>query len=235
MVVEKVYFIQAASGLVKIGRSTDVPRRKKALQLAHGERLKLLGAIPGGAVLERQFHERWAHLRQTGEWFLPAPELLRAIDKELAAPQLDLAGAKPRLNSKTGTERERLAQGLIDFFRARHPKQTSLRVAEETGIPEQTIRKWLDRSSAPNVMYFEPLLMTYGPSFLAAVWPSNELPSWLREAIALEQAQMLMSRIKSDMTALDDALAVARRGDIAEPLVAFAESRAAVSTEEPRP
>lgn len=235
MVVEKVYFIQAASGLVKIGRSTDVPRRRKALQLAHGERLKLLGAIPGGAVLERQFHDRWSHLRQTGEWFSPAPELLRAIDQALAAPQLDLVGAKPRLNSKTGTERERLAQGLVDFFKVRHLKQTSIRVAEETGIPEQTIRKWLERSSAPNVMYFEPLMMTYGPSFLAAIWPVKELPSWLREAIALEQAQTLIDRIKSDMTALDGALATARRGDVADPLVAFAESRTAAATQEPRP
>lgn len=230
--VEKVYFIQAPSGLIKIGRSTDVTRRKKALQLAHGERLKLLGAVPGGAILEREFHDRWASLRQTGEWFKPAPDLLADIKRTLDAPQFDLA-SKPRLNARTGADRERIAQNLIDYFKQRHPTNTATEVALDTGIPVDTVRKWMERASAPSVMYFEPLMLAYGPTFMAAVWPVAELPEWLREAIAIEQAEMLMDRIRSDMTALDAALGSTRRGDIAAPIAEYARSRSELETTTP--
>lgn len=223
---EKVYFIQAPSGLIKIGRSTDVPRRKKALQTAHGERLKLLGTIPGGVALEREFHDRWESLRQSGEWFRPTPEFLADIKRALDAPQFDLGQAKHRLNSRTSPERDRLAKNLIAYFKDRHPSNTAAGVARDTGIPESTVKKWMDRTSAPSAMFFEPLLHAYGPTFLAAMWPASDLPDWLREAIAIEQAEALMGRIQADMAGLRAALGVAREGGIERSLAEFVRNSA---------
>src|SRR5262249_6006144 len=42
--------------------------------------LKLLAAVPGGATEEAELHQRFTALRERGEWFLAAPELLAFIE-----------------------------------------------------------------------------------------------------------------------------------------------------------
>ena len=78
----KTYFIQGAqTGLVKIGRtSLRIGYRFTALQVGSPDLLILLKITEGDR--EKEFHKRFAHLRQHGEWFTPAPELLEFI-KEL--------------------------------------------------------------------------------------------------------------------------------------------------------
>jgi hypothetical protein len=51
-----------------------------------GDDLVLLGTVPGSTEIERQYHQRFAHLREQGEWFRADPELLTAIDAERSAP-----------------------------------------------------------------------------------------------------------------------------------------------------
>jgi hypothetical protein len=77
-----VYFLQAgARGAIKIGTSTNLQSRIDTLQTAHPEPLRLLATVPGGVAIERVFHAAFAAHRKQGEWFEPAPELLRAIDE----------------------------------------------------------------------------------------------------------------------------------------------------------
>lgn len=73
-----VYFA-GAGGQIKIGWSRKVASRLAQLQVGCASPLKLLGTIPGGRATERRIHERFAHLRLTGEWFTAAPELLAFI------------------------------------------------------------------------------------------------------------------------------------------------------------
>lgn len=78
-----VYFIQCgAYGPIKIGVTTGNPYCRLALlQTGCPERLDLLGVIfPCDPTKEGELHAQFAHLRIRGEWFAPAPELLKFID-----------------------------------------------------------------------------------------------------------------------------------------------------------
>lgn len=71
-----VYFAQSLNGgLIKIGFAVDPVRRLKALATGSSEPLAFLGQTPGTRFTERKIHEQFAHLRERGEWFRPAPEL----------------------------------------------------------------------------------------------------------------------------------------------------------------
>jgi hypothetical protein len=75
-----IYFIQAGSrGLVKIGFSGGHPRQRMAcLQIGSPVKLRLIGMSPGNQKDEAEWHRRFAHLREHGEWFRWAGDLRRA-------------------------------------------------------------------------------------------------------------------------------------------------------------
>lgn len=70
-----VYFIKNASGLVKIGWTSDIDRRVKFIARAEQSELEVLATIPGGANLERKLHIRFAADRIRGEWFTLSPDI----------------------------------------------------------------------------------------------------------------------------------------------------------------
>ena len=70
-----VYFIQFGDR-IKIGFTSDLKRRMQVLP--HD---KVLAVIAGTMTDERRCHEKFAHLRLTGEWFSAGPELLKFINK----------------------------------------------------------------------------------------------------------------------------------------------------------
>lgn len=75
-----VYFIQQGdSGAIKIGCSKNPAQRLQSLQTGHSEPLRLLTCAVGSQAQERALHDRFAHLRVSGEWFRPAEELLAYI------------------------------------------------------------------------------------------------------------------------------------------------------------
>lgn len=75
-----VYFVRAG-GLIKIGVSNDIAHRLTALKAMSPVPIALLASIPGDAKDERRLHEQFAHLRQHGEWFTAANELIDYIGK----------------------------------------------------------------------------------------------------------------------------------------------------------
>lgn len=84
---EVVYFCRR-EGLIKIGVSTNVPRRMAAIskggQMPSGMTVgpvDLLATTPGGYQLESRLHAQFADARVDGEWFQPVPALLRLIDR----------------------------------------------------------------------------------------------------------------------------------------------------------
>lgn len=65
---EVVYFI-AAKDRVKIGRTTNLRARLSSLQIANPAALRLIGAIPGGPLVERSIQKELAAFAVSGEWF----------------------------------------------------------------------------------------------------------------------------------------------------------------------
>lgn len=78
----KVYFAQAGDkGLIKIGYSTNHIDRIKTLTTGVPEQINIIAVMRGTQKKEKQLHKQFGHLRRRGEWFEPAPELLRFIDE----------------------------------------------------------------------------------------------------------------------------------------------------------
>ena len=78
-----LYFIRRGSdGPIKIGIAEDVEQRRRALSTGSAERLYVLLSIPQtNEINERSIHEKFDHLRQSGEWFDPSTDLLEYIDE----------------------------------------------------------------------------------------------------------------------------------------------------------
>jgi hypothetical protein len=84
----KTYFVQAASGPIKIGKSKDL--RLRLMGLCWHEPIRLLGFLEGDH--ERPVHDRFASLRIRGEWFRPDKKLLAFISGA-TRPAADLDSA----------------------------------------------------------------------------------------------------------------------------------------------
>jgi hypothetical protein len=75
-----IYVIES-DGHVKIGRTTDVQQRLRALQTASAHALTLRAAVrEQPPLVERTIHQRFAHLRVGGEWFRLGADLAAFID-----------------------------------------------------------------------------------------------------------------------------------------------------------
>jgi hypothetical protein len=79
---EVVYFIRAGDA-IKIGYTTNLAARKRALETASAVSLELLGAISGDRSEEARLHREWQHLHIRGEWFHADEELLRCIREQV--------------------------------------------------------------------------------------------------------------------------------------------------------
>lgn len=65
-----VYFVRAMQGgPVKIGVTGNLAQRLNRLEYGEGRPVRALATVPGGVVLERFLHVRYAELRRRGEWF----------------------------------------------------------------------------------------------------------------------------------------------------------------------
>lgn len=73
-----VYFVRGGSK-VKIGTAKNPRKRIASLQCGSPIRLCLIGYVPGGSNLEKEFHERWKHQHAWGEWFNGSRELTAFI------------------------------------------------------------------------------------------------------------------------------------------------------------
>jgi hypothetical protein len=57
------------TGLVKIGYTQDLDKRKRDIEMMAGAELVLLGTKPGTMSDEKALHAEFASLRVIGEWF----------------------------------------------------------------------------------------------------------------------------------------------------------------------
>lgn len=76
-IVNPVVYFLGFGGLIKIGTTVNVQQRIQSLSLPQES---LMATEPGGRDRESALHDQFAGLREYGEWFRPAPELLAYID-----------------------------------------------------------------------------------------------------------------------------------------------------------
>jgi hypothetical protein len=74
---------------VKIGYASTLKDRLNGLSTAHHGTLKVLAAMRGTVLEEREMHKRFAHLRIKGEWFKMARELRNFIKSLPRLPEMD--------------------------------------------------------------------------------------------------------------------------------------------------
>jgi hypothetical protein len=74
-----VYFIGGETGSIKIGHTINPETRLARLQTGSPIKLQVLGTVMGGQETEREYHNRFRHLRLDGEWFERTPEILEEI------------------------------------------------------------------------------------------------------------------------------------------------------------
>lgn len=79
-----VYFVKAAEegSLVKIGTTTNLGLRLKALQAYEKERLRVIGTIDGDRSTESFIHGVFAQYREAGEWFRYEGDLKRYLESK---------------------------------------------------------------------------------------------------------------------------------------------------------
>jgi hypothetical protein len=105
---------------------------------------------------------------------------------------------------KSGSSRERVvrkrgqlsavcAGRVVEFLRQAHPTKTAESVEAAAGIAVCTVRKWLDRSSAPSFVHSLALIAAYGPGFLAAVM--DRPPEWIDAAARAARREELKREI----------------------------------------
>lgn len=78
-----MYFVvNEATSLIKIGQSCNVEDRLINLSTSCGKTLKLLHKIFSEDHVdeEKKLHIRFAHLRQSGEWFEYSDEIIQFIE-----------------------------------------------------------------------------------------------------------------------------------------------------------
>lgn len=79
----RMYFV-AGAGLIKIGISTNVQSRFRAIRNSSPVPVELVAVIRGDTFFEGRAHDKFRHLRRHGEWFEDAPEIREFIASRLA-------------------------------------------------------------------------------------------------------------------------------------------------------
>jgi len=80
-----------------------------------------------------------------------------------------------------------VAERVVDFLRSRHPAKTAESVSAETGINIHTVRKLIDRTSAPSLATFGRLGAVYGLEFVSKVFEWDWLDA---EKVEAEEARI---------------------------------------------
>ncbi len=128
-----VYFIRVGER-IKVGYSTWPAGRLLALQTANAGKLLILGTMQVAKEVEKDIHQRFAHLHVRGEWFEARSDLLQFIERftpegaaaKKARHQAEMPVGPPRNLELSASTRATVAK-LHTGARARWPAQPARR------------------------------------------------------------------------------------------------------------
>jgi hypothetical protein len=137
-----VYFAKAGDR-IKIGFSTNVERRLRALGTGSPQVIQLLGVMPGSKRLERTIHDDLKAHRQHREWFTDCPavrETLSRLPLEMPVPQAKMRQRREGRNyqsrgelSSVGSAMNAYLDDLVQRFDAGEATRDELRSALTLG------------------------------------------------------------------------------------------------------
>ncbi len=140
-----IYFIQARhGGPIKIGSTTDLYARLRALQTSAAGELRIIATCDGDQVREREIHTFLDRFRVRGEWFADCIEVEQFIDA-FGTPH------HQRRRSLNG----RWSEGWSLSFRAAlslgYPDEATryADIARDGGVCPRTAQNWFEGSSDP--------------------------------------------------------------------------------------
>lgn len=96
-------------------------------------------------------------------------------------------------------------KGLTAFLRATHPSKTAASVSAATGLPAETVKKWLAGEAAPSGSAMLSLICAYGPDLIHAAVP--RAPIWLSAAARAQRRDLIAAQLadlQNQMNALRD-------------------------------
>lgn len=137
---EYVYAIRGESTeMVKLGRTTDVLERLRALRLGSPSSLILLGHWRGGADAEQLLHDRFAEQRSHGEWFRfdAAIDVAAVVTSALGTqpePVLDETPRRARTKARRVSTPQRHDPDPVDWGWAKMPDSGAIKPMETSPL-----------------------------------------------------------------------------------------------------
>lgn len=189
-----VYFIRCeASGLIKIGYSTDLQGRVASLLHANPRGVALMASAPGGAVAEAAVHKKFRELRVRGEWFRTSPALLSFIEQVKRNGALgltpDTSSVDVALIQTAHDESAEFRASLAAALRSRlmpfsHVTQKAL--AQGIGATRHSVNNWVNQKCEPSA-YLVGRIHNYltasgQPGFLSEIYGDLAEPKSKRRA-----------------------------------------------------
>ena len=87
--------------------------------------------------------------------------------------------------------------GLAAFLRRRHPSKTAVRVAADTGLPADSVKKWLSGEVQPSGRAMLALVCAYGPDFISA--SVKGAPEWCNSDLRAAK----IAKLKAELAELE--------------------------------
>jgi len=108
-----IYFVRVVGHEpIKIGFSEDVSRRLAAFRTHHWGNVEVLLVMPGLRDDEKAIHQRFEPHRIRGEWFMPAPDVVRFVEDNRHRHVPEWEDAAPVVMQRAMGTRECLGCGL---------------------------------------------------------------------------------------------------------------------------
>ncbi|MGE0714821.1 MAG: GIY-YIG nuclease family protein [Alphaproteobacteria bacterium] len=198
-----IYFVQAASGPIKVGFSHRPYARFGALRAGNAERLTMLGCMPGTLRDEAELHDRFAASRVNGEWFRPDDALVKFI-----ADNASHLGAQPPAHRPDAhVTREQYIEIMADALRRGYGEGPAAvrAISEDARATQRAVRCWLAKTAA---MQGHCLLnlMRRSPEVLWAVLRACGMDEQMKPLVMLPRERRalviagMLSRVAQSMT-----------------------------------
>jgi hypothetical protein len=151
---KRVYFIQAKSGgPIKIGVTTDIQDRRKALQSSHPEELVVLAHRPGDEVSEMALHRKLTRYRLKGEWFEDCAEVRVEVAAALEHPQVEPSRAPARaVVGRKGPDHDFMLETFVFALKTEFDSKPNRHreIGHLSGVSSRTAELWLQGKSMPH-------------------------------------------------------------------------------------